>query len=200
MFTDRDFVLLMRLILRRKIPKVLVNLVLGFANPVNLGLMRLCHDGLLKCATFQGKGFDGFISLLFPEARGTSNYTTPEIVAQGFLMKKGLDFGNCDRKDHRQSSSCDQRSRVTCRNGRNLNRAAHRGYARGYEDDTVRAMQRWIDSQDFTDSIYFTADEQYQQWRRRHPRPGSAFATVNPPDPTTEGYLRVNIDVRKRHQ
>src|SRR5688572_14186135 len=100
MFTDREFVLLMRLILRRKIPKVLVNMVLQFANPVYQDIMQQCQKSITRFADWR------FLilteSILYSPEPGNFTYPwlDPAVVNRrrriSFLFGIGME-GHCRR-------------------------------------------------------------------------------------------------------
>jgi hypothetical protein len=209
MLTDLEFVRLMRLILARKLPKVLSNLVLSFASPANVSLKEMIHSRINSYWKFLVGDFDRPSILYMPVADLRyyglgSSASAKRYSEESFLAYKFE--GNCrqptdmDYRDH----ECNP-NRPNCRNARNLRFAdRQRLYFPSYTNNQISNMARWINGQEFTDSVYYTADYQYDRWRRRNAgsisrqSAGSVPTAATAAALTPEGYNRVDIYVCKR--
>ena len=201
MLTDLEFVRLMRRVLRPRVPEVLVNLVLSFASPASVEIKEIIHSHMNSYWKFLAGDYDRPSILYMPVTDlryyGLEYSRAKRYSVEAFLAHKGFE-GNCrpidmDYRDH----NCDP-NRPNCRNARNLRFAdRERLYFPSYDNKQTSNMARWINSQEFTDSVYYTADYQYEQWcRRSNARYVPTAATTATPTP--EGHTRVDIYVCKR--
>lgn len=202
MLTDLEFVRLMRRVLRPRVPEVIVNLVLSFASPANVSLKEIIHSHINSYWKNLAGDSDRPSIMYMPPSDlryyGLECNRAKRYSVEAFLANKGYE-GNCrqpidlDYRDH----ECNP-NRPNCRNSRNLRFAGRkRLYFPSYDNNQISNMARWINGQEFTDSVYYTADYQYKRWCRRHnarPIPTAATAAALTP----EGYNRVDIYVCKR--